>query len=74
MKKIADAVEKMGRAVTSGYRKLENGVVSGYKKLESGAVSGFEKMTDQCVRVLFAKKGETVGEAKARLSAKKTSK
>ena len=60
MKKIADIVEKMGQTVTSGYKKIEN-----------GAVSGFEKVTDKCVDVLFAKEGETVEEAKARLAPKK---
>ena len=63
MKKIADIVDEMGQVVTSGYKKIEN-----------GAVTGFEKVTDKCVDVLFAKEGETVEEAKARLSAKKESK
>lgn len=74
MKKIADVVEKMGQAVTDGYKKIEDGVVSGYKRIENGAVTGFEKVTDKCVDVLFAKEGETVEEAKARLAAKKDSK
>ena len=74
MKKIADVVEEMGQAVTSGYKKIEDGVVSGYKKIENGAVSGFEKVTDKCVDILFAKEGETVEEAKSRLAAKKESK
>ena len=74
MKKIADIVDEMGRVVMSGYKKIEDGVVSGYKKIENGAVTGFEKVTDKCVDVLFAKEGETVEEAKARLSAKKDSK
>ena len=71
MKKIADVAEKMGRVVTSGYKKIEDGVVAGYKKIERGTVTGFEKVTDQCVGVLFAKKGETTEEAKARLASKK---
>ena len=74
MKKFANVVEEMGQAVTSGYKKIENGVVSGYKKIENGAVSGFEKVTDKCVDVLFAKEGETVEEARARLAARKESK
>ena len=60
MKKIADVVEKMGQTVTGGYKKIEN-----------GAVTGFEKVTDKCVDVLFAKEGETVEEARARLASKK---
>lgn len=73
MKKIADVVEEMGQVVTSGCKKVEDGVVSGYKKIENGAVTGFEKVTDKCVDVLFARDGETVEEAKARLSTKKKS-
>ena len=71
MKKIADIVEKMGQAVTSGCKKIETGVVSGYQKIEHGAVTGFQKASDKCIDVLFAKEGETVEEAKARLSSKK---
>ena len=73
MKKIADVVEKMGQAVTNGYKKIENGVVSGYQKIENGAVTGYEKVSDKCIDVLFAKEGETVEEARVRLSAKKES-
>lgn len=57
MKKLADVVEQIGEAV-----------VGGYKKIENGAVVGFGKVCDKCVAVLFAKKGETVAEAKERLS------
>ena len=71
MKKIADIVEKMGQTVTSGYKKIETGVVSGYQKIEHGAVTGFEKVSNKCIDVLFAKEGETVEEAKARLALKK---
>lgn len=74
MKKIANVVEDMGQAVTRGYKAIENGMVSGYKKIENGAVTGFEKVSDRCVDVLFAKEGETVEEARARLAAKKESK
>ena len=53
----------------NGFEKIENGVVSGYKKIEDGVVEGFGKVVDKCVEVLFAKEGETVEEAKQRLSA-----
>ena len=49
-------------------KKIEEGVVEGYKKIEKGAVDGFTKVTDKCVEKLFAKEGETVEEAKKRLS------
>ena len=74
MKKLADIADGMGQVVTSGYKKLEDGVVSGYKKIENGAVTGFGRVSDKCVDVLFAKEGETVEEAKARLAARKESK
>lgn len=70
MAKLADYMEKIAGGVTEGYKKIENGVVSGYKKIETGAVNGFGKVVDKCVEVLFAKKGESVEEAKARLSNK----
>ena len=70
MAKIADHMEKISNGVTEGYKKIENGVVTGYKKIETGVVEGFGKVTDKCVEVLFTKEGETVEEAKARLSGK----
>lgn len=70
MSKMVEANEKIGRKVVEGYQKIENGVVDGYKKVECGVVAGFEKVTDKCVEVLFARKGETVEEAKQRLSGK----
>lgn len=59
MSKLANINEKIAQSVTDGYQKIENGVVS-----------GFGKVTDKCVEVLFAKEGETVEEAKARLQEK----
>lgn len=67
MAKIADRVEALGKTVTDVYQKIENGVVSGYKTVEKGAVEGFTRLSDKCVDVLFAKEGETVEQAKARL-------
>lgn len=67
---IAEAVEVTGDGVAAGYKKIENGVVTGYKKMENGVVEGFNKVVDKCVEVLFAKEGETVEEAKQRLSGK----
>lgn len=50
--------------------KIANTLVDGYQKIENGAVEGFQKITDKCVEALFAQDGETVEEAKARLSKK----
>ena len=57
MSKIVEAKEKIAEAV-----------VGGYKKIETGVVEGFEKVTDKCVEKLFAKEGESVEDAKKRLS------
>ena len=68
MSKLVEVNEKIAEVVVEGYKKIENGVVDGYKKIEKGAVDGFNKVTDKCVEKLFAKEGETVEEAKKRLS------
>ena len=72
--KIKDGVvggyKKIEKGVVDGYKKIEDGVVGGYKKIENGVVTGFGKLVDKCVQLLFARKGETVEEAKARLSRK----
>ena len=62
--------KKIENGVVSGYKKIEDGVVNGYKKIEEGAVAGFGKVVDKCVEVLFAKEGESVEDAKARLNPK----
>ena len=70
----ADMAEEVAEAIAggavSGYKKIEDGVVSGYKKIENGAVEGFGKVVDKCVEVLFAREGESVEDAKKRLSHK----
>ncbi len=71
MSKFVEANEKIAETVVAGYKKIETGVVEGYKKIETGAVEGFGKVTDKCVEVLFAKKGESVEDAKKRLSGNK---
>lgn len=69
MSKLVEVNEKIAEAVVEGYKKIEDGVVEGYKKMENGVVEGFGKVTDKCVEKLFAKEGESVEEAKERLSA-----
>lgn len=61
---------KIEKGVVDGYKKIENGVVNGYLKMQNGVVKGFGKVVDKCVEVMFAKEGETVEEAKARLNGK----
>lgn len=71
MSKFVEANEKIAEGVVKGYKKIEDGVVDGYKKIETGVVEGFGKVTDKCVEVLFAKDGESVEDAKKRLSGDK---
>ena len=71
MSKFVEANEKIAEGVVKGYRKIEDGVVGGYKKIETGVVEGFGKVTDKCVEMLFAKDGESVEDAKKRLSGDK---
>ena len=71
MSKFVEANEKIAEGVVKGYKKMEDGVVGGYKKIETGVVEGFGKVTDKCVEVLFTKEGESVEDAKKRLSGDK---
>ena len=70
MAKLADHMEKITEGVAEGYKKIESGIVTGYRKIQIGAVNGFGKITDKCVEALFATDGESVEQAKARLSGK----
>ena len=67
-KGVAEGYKKIEDGVVEGYKKIEDGVVGGYKKLETGVVEGFGKVTDKCVEKIFAKEGESVEDAKKRLS------
>lgn len=68
--KLVTANTKIAEGVVGGYKKIENGVVGGYKKIENGVVNGFNAMTDKFVDHFLTKDGETVEEAKVRLSQK----
>jgi len=48
--------------------KIGEAVAEGYKKIETGAVEGFTKVSDGFVEKLFAREGESVEDAKKRLS------
>ena len=63
-----EVVQVVVDGAKTGYQKIEEAVVGGYKKIETGVVKGFSKVTDKCVEVLFAKDGESVEDAKKRLS------
>ena len=68
MANFKDANEKIMDGITEGYEKIEEGVVAGYQKIESGVVGGFNKMTDKFVGKFLTRDGETVEEARARIS------
>lgn len=54
--------------------KIAAEVVGGYKKIENGAVGEFNKIADKFVDRFLTKEGESVEEAKARLSAEQSAK
>jgi len=59
MAKITDIAEKITGTVTGAYQKIEDGVVE-----------GFCKVNDKFIEKLFTKEGESVEDAKIRLSGK----
>lgn len=65
---LAKIVQAMADGVTEGYQKIESGVVNGYQKVERGAVEGFTKVEDAFVDHFFTRDGETVEQARQRLS------
>lgn len=68
------SIEKISNNVISAYTAIRDGVVNGYFKVQNAAVGGYKNVEDACVKALFAKQGETVEEAKARLSGKQEGK
>lgn len=68
--KLVAANAKIAKGVVDGYKKIENGAVGGYKKIENGVVNGFNAISDKFVDHFLTKDGETVEEAKVRLSQK----
>lgn len=66
-KKLADVVDGIAEKAVTGYKAIETAAVNGYKAVETGAVNGFKKVSDKSIEILFAKEGESLEEAKARL-------
>lgn len=54
----------------AAYKAIEEGVVGAYKAVEKGTVDAYRKVEDTMVDKLFRREGETVEEAKDRLSKK----
>jgi len=66
--KLVEGYEKIETGVVEGYKKMETGVVDGYKKVETGVVDGFNKLADSFVGKFLTREGESVEEARARIS------
>ncbi|MBS7578192.1 MULTISPECIES: hypothetical protein [unclassified Enterococcus] len=64
---LADKNEKIEEKVVASYQKIEQNTVSAYKKIEQSAVEGFDKVSNQFVKKLFSKDGESIEATKARL-------
>ena len=74
MRKLADTNEKIAKAVVKGYKTVEETVVGGYKSVEGAVVGGYRKIEDGFVDKFLAKEGETVEEAKHRITGDTTDK
>ena len=48
--------------------KISETVTGGFKKIEDGVVSGFNKMTDKVVDQFLTREGESVEDARKRMS------
>ena len=68
MSKIVETNKKIAETVVEGYKKIETGVVDGYKKVEDAVVGTYKKVEDGFVEKHLVKEGETVEEAKSRLT------
>ncbi len=63
MSKLIEANEKIAEKVTATYKAVENAVVGTYKKVEEG-----QAIEDKFVETFLAKDGESVEEAKKRVT------
>lgn len=72
--------QKIENGVVGGYKKVENKFTETFLeedgslktgKIGEGVVEGFGKVSDKFVETLFAKEGESVEDAKKRLSGEK---
>ena len=68
MSNFKETNQKIEAAVVGGYQKIEEGVVSGYQKIEAGAVSGYKKIEDKFIETFLTKDGESIEEARKRIT------
>ncbi|MBQ8087783.1 MAG: hypothetical protein IJ234_05090 [Clostridia bacterium] len=60
--------EKIAENVAGGFNKMSESVVSGFNKMTQSVVKGYTAVEDQFVGQFLTKEGETVEDAKKRLS------
>ena len=61
-------LETVKETVAEDYKKVEDGVVGTYKKIEDSVVGAYKKVEDGFVEKFLTKPGETVEDAKKRLT------
>ena len=65
---LKKANAKIENTVVDGYHKIEDTVVGGYHKIEDTVVGGYHRLENAFVSRFLTQEGETVDEAKARIS------
>ena len=66
--KLAMINEKIAEIVVDAYQKVEDGVVGAYQKVESSVVGAYRRVEDGFVERFLTCEGETVEQARQRLS------
>ena len=64
---VQTTMQNIENGVVKGYTAIENGVVKGYTAIQDGVVEGFTRVSDSFIMKFFAKKGETIEQAKERM-------
>ena len=68
MSKFVKVNEKIAEGVTKGFTGMCDGVVSGFNKMTEGVVRGYIAIEDKFVGAFLAREGESVEDAKKRLT------
>lgn len=67
---VKEVLEGIETGVVDTYKAVEEGVVGAYKAVEDAVVGAYKNVEDRFVETFIAKEGETVEEAKARITGK----
>ena len=68
MAKFADHMDKIAEGVNEGYKKIEDGSMK-TGKIGEAVVGAYKKVENAFVNTFMAREGESVEDAKARISA-----